>query len=565
MVAVPDGLPIQQVAVLLSVAVALVVVYRLDGDAEWVATLRRRFVMGVPWGTLTVLAGVLAVYLLLQDGLSHWYRPVTIPFRAWSYFYPLGMVTSPFAHLGPNHLVGNLVGTLAFASVAEYAYGHFPRRRGASSFATRRSNPYVRAFVVVPAVTAATGLVVGAFSIGPVIGFSGVVFAFAGFALVYYPLTTVLVSVGSRAVDLFYRSLLNPQSTVESRTVFVTPWFADIALQTHALGFLVGVLGGLWLQSHRGEARPDARRVWLGAVVLAVTSSFWAVYWFRGNGTFVLYRAIGFVLVVGLALVVTSAVSGPSRPLRARVLADGAPDRLRDADGLREALAAASVRQVAAVLIVVGAAGLAGPAVPVNLATAASGDLPGETVTVRDYQVTYAENVPNGMVSVVDVEAFGESTTVNASGVLVQSQERGIWMQTVPKGRLALRGRVPVRLGGVGWRAEVVAQRTGWKVVGTDPAYRVQLHHGDRTVTAYTTPPRRAEPLLAGQNVSVLAEPDGFYVTVGAGENRARAAIPATNETTTMNGVTFSRTDGKLFATVDETRVRVASVETYKR
>jgi membrane associated rhomboid family serine protease len=564
MLTVPEGLPLQQAAVLASLVVVLLAFRRLDTDGEWGAALRRRFAMGVPWGTLTVAVGVAAVYLLLQGGLGHWYRPVTIPFRAWSYYYPLGMLTASFAHTGPGHLVGNLVGTLAFASVAEYAYGHFPRKRGSSSFAGPLSNPYVRAFVVVPLASVLAGLLLSAFALGPVIGFSGVVYAFAGFALVYYPLTTVLASVGSQVVRIGYEALSNPQATVESRTVFLTPWFAEIALQAHALGFLLGVFGGLWLQSRRGEAVPDGRRLWIGALVLAVSNSFWAVYWFRGNGRFVLYRAAGFVLVVGLALLVAWAVSGPSRPLRPRLLADGAPDRVRDADGIREAVAAASFRHLAVLVLVVSAAGLAGPAVLPNLVTATDDDLPGETVAVRDYRVTYAEDVPDGMVSAVDVEVLGETTRVNTSGVIVRSRERGIWLQSVPKGRLALRGQATVRLGGVGWREEVVATRTGWKVVGTEPAYRVRLHHGDGRVTVYTTPPRLAEPVVSGRNVSVVATDSRFELVVTSNETRAVAPVPEANETVTLRGVTFFRMDNGLFATADGTRVRVATEETYK-
>ena len=55
-----------------------------------------RIFMAAFVGTLTVGA-VAAVYLFLQGAGSDLRRPVVIPFRAWSYFYPLGMVTGAFS------------------------------------------------------------------------------------------------------------------------------------------------------------------------------------------------------------------------------------------------------------------------------------------------------------------------------------------------------------------------------------------------------------------------------------------------------------------------------------
>ncbi|MFC6724678.1 rhomboid family intramembrane serine protease, partial [Halobium palmae] len=248
MVAVPDWLPLQQFAVVAAFLLAFLLVRRLDGSSErWGRRLRERFLLGVPWGTLVTVALVLSVYLLLQDGLDHWYAPTVVPFTAWSYFYPLGMVTAPFSHSGPGHLVGNLIGTLTFAVVAEYAFGHFPRRRGSSSFGSWRTNPYVRAFVVFPAVVVGVGLLTSFFGLGPVIGFSGVVYAFAGFALLYFPYATVLAYVAGRVLNLAWSAFVRPTPTVTSQPVFSTPWFADIALQGHLLGFLLGVLLALWL------------------------------------------------------------------------------------------------------------------------------------------------------------------------------------------------------------------------------------------------------------------------------------------------------------------------------
>ena len=50
--------------------------------------------------------------------------------------------------------------TAAFAPLAEYAWGHFPRGRGTTSFGSWRTNPYVRAFVVFPAAVFVVGVLV---------------------------------------------------------------------------------------------------------------------------------------------------------------------------------------------------------------------------------------------------------------------------------------------------------------------------------------------------------------------------------------------------------------------
>jgi hypothetical protein len=60
----PDWLPIETVslaAMVVTATLALYAIYRLDGRRRWGGTLRRRFVLGVPWGTVIVAGFVLAV------------------------------------------------------------------------------------------------------------------------------------------------------------------------------------------------------------------------------------------------------------------------------------------------------------------------------------------------------------------------------------------------------------------------------------------------------------------------------------------------------------------------
>jgi membrane associated rhomboid family serine protease len=553
MLGLPDSATLFRLAVLLSLLVAFAAVLALDRPrGRWGAHLRSRFVVGVPWGTLVSAVGVLAVYLLLQGGWSSWNTPVTIPFRAWSYFYPLGLGTAAFAHSGPGHLIGNLVGTLVLAPLAEYAWGHFPRERGVQTFTSPLTNPYVRAFVAFPVAVFGVGLFTAAFALGPVIGFSGVVFAFAGFALVRYPIATVVAVSAGNALRTLYGALRSPTVSASAGPSYSSPWWADIAIQGHAIGLLAGILLGTWLARARGDDRPSAARVVVGVALFGIAQSMWAVYWYRGGETYVLYRAAGVALVVSLATLVAATVAASDRSLIPT------PDR---SDTVRSV----PRWQIGATVLLLCTAALAGPAVPVNLTTASSGDLSGQSdpITVRDYEVTYAEDVPNGMVSVIDVEAFGETTQVNTSGVVVRSRERGIWMTAVSKGRLDFTGTSWVRLGGVGWRETVRVERQGWNAVGGGTVYRVALVYGDRNVTAYTSPSARAEPVIAGRNVSVEATPEGFQLNVSVKNRSATGPVPAVNETASVGGLDFINVDGRVYAVNGGTRVRVARAETY--
>jgi membrane associated rhomboid family serine protease len=555
---VPSWFPFQQLAVVVVVALSLLAVWYVDRpDGQWGRQLRRRLLAGVPWGTLVVSALVLGVYLFVQGGLENWFSPVVVPFRAWSYFYPLGLLTSGLAHAGPNHLLGNLVGTLVFAPIAEYAWGHFPTRRGSSSFSSWRTNPYVRAFLLFPAAVLAVTVLTSVFAIGPVIGFSGVVFAFAGFALVRYPVTTVVALVAGRVLGLVRAALQTPTLEAKAQPTFSTPWWAEIAIQGHAVGLFVGVLLGVWLFRRRGDDLPPAARTWAGVLLFAVSQSLWAVYWFRGGETFVLFRALGVVLVFALATLVALTVTASDRPLFERAVSDGG-------EGRELELLALPRWEWGVVVMLVVAAALAGPAVPVNLFTVSEDPLPGEPIQVRDYEVTYAEDLTDGMVAAVNVSAFGETTAVNTSGVIVRNRDRGIWTTAVTKGRLAFAGRTAVRVGGVGWRETVVVERTGWTVTGGGVAYRINATHDGETRTIYQSPPAQASPVIGGRNVSIVPESSTFLVQVNRSNETVRAPLPAVNESVTLDGVELRRTETGLVARFQETRVQVAKPETYR-
>jgi len=571
---------------------SLALVRRMERpDPRWVAALRERFLLGVPWGTLFAVALVLAVYVFLQHGGDHWNDPVTVSFRAWSFDYPLGIVVSGFAHNGPGHLIGNLVGTVVVGSIAEYAWGHYPTERGEASFGSLRTNPWARAFLVYPGAIVATGLLMGLFSMGPVIGFSGVVFALVGFALVRYPMATVAATVAEGAVWQLYLALRNPIFVaVPSASPPSPPGWATIAIQIHALGLLVGIGAGAYVFWNR-ENTPSPLRLWTGVALIGMTKGLWALYWFRGGNQYVLFRGPGLVAVALLALVVTTALAAsntpafwPSNWLTPKGVATDGGDPTGDreqapgvdgTDPPRPAGSAApggsgdggiSYRTIAVLILVLVTGVVAGFGAASNAFTVGDTRPPDDAVQVGDFDVYYAEGVTNQRVAVVNLSFFNETTQVETSGVIVASEERNIWITMVSKDRLAFTGVERIRLGGVGWEESVLVTREGWVAEDGPTAYKVRLQrerHERRL--AYASEPAEAAPTIDGRNVSILPAPEGFVLLVTRNNTTVgTAAIPEPGESVRAGGLTFERVDDEVYAVANETRVRIAKRESYR-
>ncbi|WP_254523599.1 rhomboid family intramembrane serine protease [Natrinema caseinilyticum] len=601
------------VAVAATVAGSIAIVGRIhDPERNWRGRAAERLVYGVPWGSVVVIVFVLCVYLFVQSGFEDFDDPVTIPFRTWSYFYPLGMVTAPFSHAGPGHLLGNLAGTVVVAPIAEYAWGHYPDGRDRHQAASWWTDPRVRAFAVFPLAVIGIGLMTSLFALGPVIGFSGVVFALAGFAIVHYPIVTIVATLGVQGVvQRLYYALQEPIRiyTVEPSPP-TAPWWAGIAIQAHALGLFLGFVLGIVLLERR-DTRPDPFRLWLAVLLFGFSKGLWAIYWFGADDSFVLFQGPGVAIVSVLALVVTLAIAGPEnslvpsrlerlfpgrrrpfggsdddarqsvrRPLelvgagdgdgaiRARIgrieaIASGTQQRDRESS-LRSALTGQGV----AFLAVVGVlAILVGVAIPPNFlvvedATASSD----AAVQIDDYTVEYVEGVPNGLVNGIGIEAFESDEGLESSGVIVASEQRAVWFEAVSTQRLAFTGEETVYVGGPGWREAVHVERTGWEPVGNETVYQVWLWKGDTDRRlAYESNDSRAEVRVAGRNVTIGSEDGEFVLAVdpsGIGAD-STAPFPDENESTSVGGLLFERQNETVYAAADGTRVAVASEETY--
>jgi len=598
------------VVVAASLVGSIAVVRRVHRPArDWYDVARARLVYGVPWGSLIVIAFVLGVYLLVQSGLADFDHPVTIPFRTWSYFYPLGMVTAAFSHAGPGHLVGNLAGTAVVAPIAEYAWGHYPDDRDPQRPDAWHTDPRLRAFVLFPLAVIGVGLLTSLFALGPVIGFSGVVFGLAGFAIVHYPIATIIATLGVQGVVLrLYYALQAPIRvyTAEPSPPSAPSW-AGIAIQGHALGLFVGFVLGIALLERR-NARPNPLWLWLAVLLFGFSKRLWAIYWYGADDTFILYQGPGVAVVAVLALVVTLSMTAADTPLlppRLRRLIDRSDDgstqsvdaqpssvarslelagsardrvvtarleRIREivtADYDRESsLLSQLTRRRAAFLAVVGVlAVLGGVAVPTNFlvvddATATSAS----AVQIEDYTVEYVEGVPNELVSGIGIEAIESDEGLESSGVIVASEQREIWLEVISTQRLAFTGDETVTVGGPGWREDVHVERTGWEPVGNDTVYQVWLwEDGTDRQLAYESNDSRADARIAGRNVTVGTDDGTFVLTVNASENTVSATtpIPAANGTATAGGLTFERDEETIYAAADSTRVAVASKETY--
>jgi membrane associated rhomboid family serine protease len=529
-----QSVPWRPVAVVFALLVVGVAVRRLLGR-RLAPPVRRRLLLGIPWGTLLTAAGVLALYLFVQGAYWHG-RPLVTPFRTWSYFDPVGMLLGPFTHAGPGHLTGNLLGTLVYGSVAEYAWGHYPRKRGVATLSSLRTNPFAR-ILAVPVAMAVVGVFSGLFALGPVIGFSGVVFALAGFAVVTRPVLFLGALLANRVVGLVLRALLSPEPTVGGSVRFVTPGWANVAIQGHAIGLLAGVFLAAALLWARSE-RPDPGRLFFAMLVFAVSGGLWAVYVPLGGGRFRLFRWLGTIAVFLLALLVASATRNTDRRL------------LPDFEGGWPSLAGFA--------LVVGLAALCLAAVPANLTTVGPGDVPEDGVEVRDYVVTYDEEVENAYFSNIPlVSQFREP--INQSGVVVASDRREIWIATVPKERLATNGHATVVVGGVGWRETVDVNRTGWTVTGNESTYRVDLVHDGTRRTPFTSDAATVDGTVADRNVTVRPARGRFELVVErGGETVGTGAVPENTTSSRIGGLTFERDGSRLYAAGNGTRVPVA-------
>ncbi|AFZ74715.1 rhomboid family intramembrane serine protease [Natronobacterium gregoryi] len=613
-----------QIVLSVSVLVALGLVWYFGGGGRWRELVAGRFLYGVPWGTLVTVAVVVAFYVLVQGGVSRWHDPLTLPFITWSYFYPTGLLTAGIAHGSPQHLASNMAGTLAFAPIAEYAWSHYPPSSGRSRSRFGDgllSRPWIRAIVVFPAALLVVAVLTAVLALGPGLGFSGAVFAIAGFAVVNYPITTVVAVVAASTVQTLFDAFSQPvvQATIEAGAPSPPAW-AGVGFQAHLLGFLLGAVLGLLLLRRRGR-RPSAGRLFVGVVLFGMAQSLWLLVG-TGDDIFYLYQGAGVVLVLAVAGVTALAVAGSDRPLPRPLATLGLPrvlSRRQFAIGWLFVLTLGFLVAVAGTILagqpivstVIGLALVAGllalpavppvvpdrllsspisrrqtavacllvltvlvalPSIPFNLLVISDDAVPGSgEVDIGGYAVTYEQNATTGQMPVVGPGASANETLeTRHSGVIVVNEDREIWTVGTQNYTLEHDGDASVVVGGVGWHETVDVTRTGWDVLGNGTAYGVDLEVGGETTRSFASDPIRATVQIDGNEVALVPADDAdepFEVRVeGDGGGTDATAIPSVDETTTAGDLEFTVEDAghavELIAAADDTAVPIAERET---
>lgn len=605
-----DGAPLQsvgdvpvsvtQVLVVASLAIAIAYVWAVDGRGRWRSLAARRLLYGVPWGTAVTVLVVLAFYLFVQGGLWHWSEPLVLPFVSWSYFYGTGTLTAGIAHGSPGHLVSNLTATLALGPIAEYAWGHYADggsgNHGSDGGAAERAadggssdagspggdgadaddaldseewsdppgvgddggpnwitNPWLRAVVAFPAALFGVSFLTSALSMVPSLGFSGAVFAIAGFAVVTYPFASIVGILGGSALGTVYRALSEPvvRGTIETGPPQPPVW-AGIAVQAHALGFLIGVLLGLALL-YVTDRRPVPARIFLATLLFGMVQGLWLVVVPGAEDVFLLYRGVGVVVLLIVTVLVTAAVAGV--------------EDIELASQWRPSGRAVRIGAVVVLVLLTALVALPGPfgSMFVVGADAAPND---DGLTAGDYTVTYAENATSERQFPGNVTDEESLTELERSGVIVVSDDREIWTVGVRDDVLAHDGNATVVVGGVGWRETVEVDRVGWDVAGAETVYAVDLSIGDERTRAFGSEPVAADARIDGHELTVSPGEEAFRVVVERdGTRLGDAAVPEPGESTTVGDLRIGTAERAgteyVFAETDDARVPIAERETY--
>ena len=533
--------------ILLVLGVVLAFVWYLDGRGRWRETLTDRFVLGVPWGSLVSTLLVVLVYLFVQSGFENWSDPAVLPFRSWSYSYVLGMLAAGFSHAGPGHLLNNLLATLVLAPLVEYAWGHYPPDDGtgdlpsddqpddtgvplgddqpddtdhrppaeppvadrsegdaggdAGDSRSRLDRPVARALVWFPLGLVTISVLTSVFARGFSLGYSGTVFFLLGVAVVLLPLATIVGMVTLTGVTVVFRALQTPVLQVTADTGGPgPPAWAGVNVQAHLVGFLLGVLVASALLRRRNR-RPDISRLALAVVLVVLVRSLWS-YATSSGDVYTRWQALGVIFVLFLAAVIVAMIAIEDEQLVGSV----------------------TLRDIVVGGVVVITVVIALSSVPPNSIGMDEDPIPDtDTISVQDYTVTYAEEVPHGRFD------------LNDSGVIVVSERRDLWASVEEPDQLARSGNATAVVGGVGWRETVHIERSDWHVVGNDTVYAVALEHDDRRVHPFQSDPSQADARIAGHALSVVPAPGKFRLRVTYdNETVGERAIPPTNESRTV-------------------------------
>lgn len=522
-----DGGDLSRIALVLALLLAFAGVVRSGFLYRTWAEARERLLWGLPIGTAVIVSVNVAFFLLVQRGLENPGDPLFIPFISWSYLYPEGVLSSAVAHANSGHITGNMMATVVFAPLAEYVVGHRNSR-----------HPYLRALVFVPLLWYVFALVPAAFAWGPGLGFSGAVFAFFGFVVVFYPVRAVLMVVLISVAGSLFSALLDPISIQVAGERFVRPSWANVAIDAHVIGLLLG-FGVAVLYARRYRYPIERFRVGFALVSIAVLQGLW-IFAVSDGSTYVLYQAAGKAVVVTLGVGLTYTASE---------LSDGPMFTLSEFR-LRRMAAGTLLVVPLAVFVVVGIWWLA-------FFGALGFDEQPEGIEVGDYTVFYGEDVELDLDPPFD-RLFDE--TPEFSGVVVSSERRGIRTVGLQQRQLSSNGNATVRVGGFDWMEEIEVERTAMTSATGNSTYTVELEHQSSGQNrSYDSGAADAETVVDGWDVS-LESVDGRKMAVLDGEDR-RIHVSLDGSSTVTQGVELWIREGRVFAESGGNRAVVGRVD----
>lgn len=486
---------------------------------------RRRLVAGLPLSTCVIVGVNLVFFTFAQRAYTG--DLLTIPYFSWSYGYPTGYLTAPIGHGNVSHITGNLVAAVVFAPVAEYIIGHKPSRR-----------PLVRALVGIPVAWYGIGVFISVLSWGPSIGFSGVVFFFFGFVVVFYPVVSVGLLVVTSALRTVVSAIRDPVTRRTAGETFTTPGWANVAVDAHALGFLLGIALAVLL-ARRRRFVVDGYRVGAAVLILGLAQGLSSV-WTMDGSVYVLFRAAGVALVAALAVLVGYAVYVESNAEPFVRIEEFAPQRVVSVSALAVPVA---------VICVIGlVTGLGGVSTVDDV----------QKVEVGDYSVWYGENVENErVVSIPLIDVAPVNFT--ASGAFVTSEDRGVWHRAASQQELRSDPSRSFLVGGLTWDETVEVERVGLTTASGDRSYSVLVTAENETRSVYDSPPASAGTTVDGWNLNLSVTDGDRAVTMRRDGEERRVYIG--NRTTTVENVTFELEDREVVASTDRTRAVVGRLD----
>ncbi len=483
-------------------------------------TANERLLWGLPIGTIVIVSVNVVFFAVIQRGVENPSDPLFLPFISWSYQYPEGVLSSAIAHADSGHITGNMMATLVFAPLAEYVVGHRNSR-----------HPYLRALVFVPALWYVFALVPAAFAWGPGLGYSGAVFAFFGFVAVFYPLRAVIMVVLVSVAGSLFSALLDPISVQVAGERFVQPSWANVAIDAHVIGMLLG-FGVALLYARRYRYPIDRFRVGFAVVAIAVLQGLW-IFAISDGSTYYLYQAAGKAVVVTLAVALTYTASD---------LSEAPLFRLSELN-LRRFTTGSFLLVPLMAFVVVGVFWLA-------FFGAIGFEEEPEGVDVEDYTVFYGEDVTLEIAPPFDA-LYDEPPEF--SGVLVSSDERGIRTVGVATRQLRSDTERTVRVGGFRWMSEVEVSRTGMTSVTGNSTYTVELSHNRSLQNrSYDSGAADADTVVDGWDVAVETV-GGDNMVVLEDEDRT-LHVPIEKTSTVTEGVEIWSRDDRVYVEGQDSR-----------